>query len=163
MFRFDMDYVTTDYYRKSVIPYLMEPDYYVPGNIIYSDHYGIRTTNGTTTQTIAGNESSPGYREGIGENAKFNSVEGFHQLSHTQIVVSDSWNDCLRLIDRQSRQTSVYAGPCKSSASRFRGPVSVISDVKKSDSLHVLDKNAVFSVNTQSRGVSIFCVNFENG
>ena len=92
--------------------YHMESDLYIPGNVIYTDSCSIKTSNGTGSQVIAGNTTQYGYLEGTGSAAQFNYIQGFTQISSTQIVVSDTSNGCLRLVDIVSGKTSQFAGQC---------------------------------------------------
>ena len=91
----------------------MEPDLYKNGFIIYDDFHSVKTSNGVTAQTIAGNSSVSGYLEGVGSHARFHDVRGFTQLSDTHIVVADYSNECLRIIDRSLGTTSAFSGQCQ--------------------------------------------------
>ena len=81
--------------------------------MIYTDFHSLKTSDGTTTNVIAG--ETRGYREGVGAKAKFKSVTGFVQLSGTRLVVVDSHNHCLRMVERPSGQTSPLHGQCQNS------------------------------------------------
>ena len=72
----------------------------------------------------------------------------------------DYGNHCLRLINRITLQTSLYAGLCESrghadgtSSARFRYPYSIIRDMKQPHMLLVTDQlnHALRHVDTQSR------------
>ena len=115
----------------------MEVDLYIPGNVIYTDRNSIRTSNGTVSQIIAGNTTQDGYQEGTASAARFRLIQGFTQISSTQIVVSDTYNYCLRLVDRASSKTTKLAGQCTKPRYLFDHPRSVIKDVKKLDQLIV--------------------------
>ena len=58
----------------------MEEDVHTPGNILFTQDYGIKTTDGVTTTTIAGSTSRSGYREGTGSGASFSYLKGFAQI-----------------------------------------------------------------------------------
>ena len=140
----------------------MESDLYIPGNVIYTDRYSIKTSNDTGSQIIAGSTTHSGYQEGTGSAARFNYIYGFTQISSTQIVVSDTSNVCLRLVDRVSGRTLQFSGQCRKggyqdgSPALFSDPRSIIKDVKKPDQLIVADSsnNALRSVNLKARVVS---------
>ena len=55
--------------------YHMDFDMFKPGFMIYTDFHSLKTSDGTTTNVIAG--ETRGYREGVGAKAKFKSVTGF--------------------------------------------------------------------------------------
>ena len=92
--------------------YHIEEDLYAPNSIILTYLHSIQTFNGTSLTNIAGKAADFEYREGIGENARFHSVTHFTQIDATQILVRDSYNGCLRLINRETRQTSRFYGNC---------------------------------------------------
>ena len=77
----------------------MEADLYVPGNVIYNDRSSLKTSNGTGWKIIAGATKELVYKEGTGGDARFSRTIRFTQISRTQIVVSDTYNHCLRLLD----------------------------------------------------------------
>ena len=54
------------------------------------------------------------YAEGIGSEAKYSHMISFLQLSSTHVLMVDRWNNCLRLVDRFNRQSSLFAGNCTS-------------------------------------------------
>ena len=67
----------------------MEEDVHTPGNILFTQDYGIKTTDGVTTTTIAGSASRSGsYREGTGSDASFTYLRGFAQISGTKQVIT---------------------------------------------------------------------------
>ena len=70
----------------------MNFDMFKPGFMIYTDFRSLKTSDGTTTNVIAG--ETRGYREGVGAKAKFKSVTRFVWLSGTRLVVVDSHNHC---------------------------------------------------------------------
>ena len=123
----------------------MEADLYIPGNVIYTDAFSIKTSNSTESQIIAGDTTQYGYQEGTGSAARFESIWGCTQISSTRLVVSDTDNHCLRLIDRVSGRTSQFAGQCTKrgyqdgSPALFGDPQSIIKDVKEPEQLIVAD------------------------
>lgn len=95
----------------------MEEDLHKAGSIIYSTFYGLWTMNLQTLKVklIVGNDNNTvSYQEGIGSQARFNGIYGFTQLSSEQVIVADGLNDCIRLVDRVSGETSKLAGRCGS-------------------------------------------------
>ena len=66
----------------------MEEDVYTPGNILFTEDFAIRTTDGITTTTIAGSTSSSGgHQEGTGSGASFYYLRGFAQIAGIKQVV----------------------------------------------------------------------------
>ena len=84
----------------------MQEDLFIPGNIVYSEGKSLKTTNGRTKQLIAGDSGVYGYAEGIGVDAYFKYIASFLQLNSTTLLVVDSGNHCLRLVDRITTTTS---------------------------------------------------------
>lgn len=126
----------------------MEPDLHISGNILFSDNYALKTTDGVATVTIAGSASSSGNLVAIGLLARFGNITGFRQISPTHVVVVDNTNHCLRLVDRLTLQTPWYAGYCgrsgnsdRTTNARFNGSRSVIVDQNRPDMLLVSDTN----------------------
>ena len=52
----------------------MEQDQFILGNILYIEDHSVKTLNLETKETwlISGNSTTPGYWEGVGEDARFN-------------------------------------------------------------------------------------------
>ena len=149
-------FVTTELYVLHI-----EPDQYVPGNILFSDGHALKTTDGTTTSLIAGS-SSTGYSTSSGSSARFNYLFGFHQITANRVFLVDSYNHCMRMLDRTSNASYVsYAGYCCSngyadgtSRARFYYPWSAIADKKATGRLLVTDKSnhAIRHVHTHYAG-----------
>ena len=104
----------TDSISTYYLVYHMDLDHYRPGFIVYTDHIALMTSDGKTTHLIAGNSTQEGYREGVGAEARFIYIAGFAQISEKFVVVVDSGNHCLRLINRSTNKTSVFSGQCES-------------------------------------------------
>ena len=129
----------------STIVYHMEADRYIPGSVMYTDNYSLKTSNGSGSEIIAGNTTERGYKEDAGSDARFTGIRGFTQISRTRVVVSDSWNYCLRLVNRANGMTSQFAGQCTKYGGYTGGftfPQSIIRDVKKTRQLIVCESNA---------------------
>ena len=94
--------------------YHIELDRYRPGYLVYTDKHALMTSDGTTTHLIAGNSNQPGYREGVGAEARLNYITGSTQISEKLFVIDYLQNHCMRLIDRCTNNTSVFIGQCKS-------------------------------------------------
>lgn len=89
----------------------LEEDLYIKGNILFSGYYSIRTTDGRVHSLVAGG-TSRGYNEGIGSAARFYGLYGFIQIRSTHVILADNSNHCIRVLDRESRETSKLAGTC---------------------------------------------------
>ena len=142
----------------------MELDRYRPGFIIYSDAHTLVTSYGTTTHLIAGNSTQKGYREGVGAEARFGKITGFAQISEKLVVVADSSNCCMRMIDRTTNTTSVFSGQCGSYGyqdgrpGQFSYLWSVMIDKRDKNQLLITDyyNAAVRTVNVMSQVVGTF-------
>ena len=142
----------------------MELDRYRPGYLLYTEETALMTSDGTTTHVIAGNSTQYGYREGVGDEARFTYIYGFAQISEKLVVVADSNNNCLRLIDRSTNKTSVFSGLCESrgyedgSPGQFDYPFFVVIDKRDKNQLFITDyrNSAVRTVNANSRVVGTF-------
>lgn len=53
-------------------------------------------------------------------NATFNTISSFTQINTTHAIVADSYNGCLRMVDRTTNQTQRLAGTCV--AEKFKVP-----------------------------------------
>ena len=142
----------------------MELDRYRPGFIIYSDAHALVTSYRTTAHLIAGNSAQKGYREGVGAEAWFTYIAGFAQISEKLVVVADTENNCLRLIDRSTNNTSVFSGQCKSRGyegglpGQFSYPHFVVIDKRDKNQLFITDffNSAVRNVTVNSRVAGTF-------
>ena len=154
----------TDFISTSHHVYHMESDRYRPGHIIYTDLYVLMTSDGTTTHLIAGNSTQHGYKEGVGADARFDYISGFTQISERLVVVADTNNHCMRLIDRTTNNTSGFSGQCMSRGYQdghpglFATPWSVVMDQRDKNQLLITDSsnNAVRTVDVMSRAAGTF-------
>lgn len=127
--------------------YHMEMDRLIDGNIIFSDGYALKTADSKQTQTIAGQATENGCRDGVGAAVRFSEITGFYQTSSTAVAVVDFNNHCVRLVDRPTGQTQSFAGACTEygyadgSQALFDNPWSVIPDAKNQDKLLITDRN----------------------
>ena len=142
----------------------MDLDRYRPGYLVYTDDRSLRTGDSTTTHLIAGNFTQRGYREGVGAEARFTYIFGFAQISEKLVVVADTENSCLRLIDRSTNKTSVFSGQCKSRGyegglpGQFNYPYFVVIDKRDKNQLFITDffNSAVRNVTVNSRVAGTF-------
>lgn len=149
----------TTFLHTETYVYHMEPDLYINGNILFSDNCALKTTDGTTTITIAGHATICDFYNGIGTLARFKEIFGFRQISPTEVVVLDGQHHCLRLLNRITLMTTGYAGSCESGgysdgtvSAKFMSPRSVIDDFKHPGMLIVTDSlnHAIRNVNKLS-------------
>lgn len=123
----------------------IDRDKFIPGNIIFSGFNALWTTDGNTTELIAGNSTSYGYMEGVGEEVIFGYIYSFVQLTPSLVIVSDYRAHCLRAVDRHTQQSQPFAGNCTNKGDidgpdpMFNGPSGVICDNKDSEALIVAD------------------------
>ena len=100
----------TSYISTESSVYHMEADPRIRGNILFSDGSSLQPTDGITTTAIVGNPLNLGYIEGVGTHARFRGIAGFVQISAENVMVVDRGNSYLREVNRESLQTSWYAG-----------------------------------------------------
>ena len=92
----------------------MEMDLKVPGNVLYLESNSLKTVDLDTKEThlIAGKADTRGYREGIGEEARFHAPFSFYQMNGSEVVILDAENRCIRKVSRLTNETSILAGWC---------------------------------------------------
>ena len=154
----------TDFISTSAEVYHIELDHYRPGYLVYSDSFALMTGDGTTTHLIAGSSTQGGYREGVGADARFFLMQGFAQISEKLVVVADTANSCLRLINRSTNKTSVFSGQCRSGGyedgrpGQFSYPHFVVIDKRDKNQLFITDffNSAVRNVTVNSRVAGTF-------
>ena len=131
----------------------VEEDLFVPGNIIFSDIYALKTTDGVKASVIVGHSQFLGFRNGHGATARFGHIRSFIQLSAIEAVLLDTGNRCLRRVDRRTNVTTTYAGECGKRGYRdgvdalFYNPLSLTWDSKNSSQL-ILSENINASLRT---------------
>lgn len=125
----------------------MEPDKYVPGNILYAARHQLKTTDGKSTSLVIGKiVYGQYYKEGREEEAVFDVIAGFAQLNSSTVLVSDREHHCLRVVNRVTRDTKPYMGTCKTSGFRdgeqplFSYPWGIVLDDRGSPKIYVADK-----------------------
>ena len=96
----------------------MEADEYTSGNILYTNRHSLSTTDGVNSQSLAGNATVRGYKEGRAHSALFRTITGFTQISPKRIIIVDKENHCLRMLEYPTYPvdvplTSVFSGQCQ--------------------------------------------------
>mgnify|MGYP001792451088 CR=1 FL=1 len=142
----------------------MEFDEFIPGNFLYTDRFSMKTTDGVSTQLVAGNPATGGFRDGKGLFARFRTIRGFTQISKTVVVLTDYDSSCLRQIDRETGQTSGYSGTCNDPGNQdgipgqFFFPWSVVTDKMNRRQLFVTDhkNDALRTVHIELRAAATF-------
>ena len=132
----------------------MEPDLYRSGYIIYTDEHSLKSTDGVTSELIAGNTTEQGYRKGKGRAARFRYFHGFKQISPKEVIAADNNNHCLRRIHRDTGLTTTFSGVCTSpgyqdgALAKFVFPIDIIRDNQNIKQLLVTDEfnNAIRTV-----------------
>jgi len=150
------------YERTASIVYFMEKDESIPGNILFTDSYSLKTTNGVSVSTIAGSPTSSGYSNSPGTSGRFNYINGVYQKNRTHVIVADYGNACLRMVDRTNGHISQFAGTCRSSGHRngqvgyayMHYPYQMVLDRTNSSSL-VLSQNSPSSSYAYLRSIDI--------
>ena len=140
----------------------MVADKFVEGNILFSDGYLLKTTNGESIHLIVGNPTVSGYVEGTGSFAKFGNIGGIYQINRTHVVVSDYRNQCLRLVRRETNHTTQFVGRCGIRGNRdgtdplFSNPwaINLLSNDPPVVIVSDRNNNALRAVNLLHRNVS---------
>lgn len=148
--------------------YHMEVDLRSSDRILFSDAYGLKAVADGTVMTIVGAHVGcsgyricDGYAEEVGTFARFDKITGFAQLNLTTTVVADNGNHCLRIVDRESLQTSILVGQCEARGdvdgliAQFNAPYSVVQNRKNLNQLLVTDytNQAVRQIDLITRNV----------
>ena len=132
-------------------------DLFVPGNILLGGFSDLRTSNGAEISGVAGHPSTSGYREGVGENALFKGISGIVHIARTQVVVTDIFNRCLRMVDRTTGSTSTFSGLCDNSTSTLIEPTDIKLDLNNGSQLLVADyKGDVRAIDVGTGSISTF-------
>ena len=142
----------------------IEADLFMPGNVLYTDGNSLKTTNGKTKQSIVGVPAGRGYKEGTGDAVRFGFITAFHQFAKNKVIVIDNGNHCVRVVDRNTRMSTAFAGLCSTEGwrdgtmARFNSPTNIIPDVMNPGQLLITDRNnkAIRHLNTTSRAVTTF-------
>ena len=84
-----------------------------PGYIIFTDKSSLKASDGQRVETLCGNTNQAGYRNGQCQTALFERyLLSFLYLNDTHLVIADTYNFCLRLLDMEKKILTVYAGVC---------------------------------------------------
>ena len=93
--------------------YHMETDISQQGNVIYGDYSALVTNDGTKPRVVVGSNSDWGYKEGVGKEARLYGITGFVQISNNQVIVAETYGECLRSVNRNTQRTSFFSGQCQ--------------------------------------------------
>lgn len=74
----------------------------------------LTTSDGTIQTALAGASSEPGYRNGVGIMARFHSPLIIFVINDTSLIIADTFNHCLRHMDRRTLMVSDFVGNCTS-------------------------------------------------
>lgn len=124
----------------------IELDLFVRDSLLFADGHVLKTSDGSTPHVIAGS-TAEGYVEGHGSYACFNRITGFIQLNSSTVVAVDSFNHCLRLVDRVTNSTQQFLGNCTNADYRdgefplFNQPWGIFQDRMDPEWFLVTDKN----------------------
>jgi hypothetical protein len=140
----------------------MEIDNLDSAKLLYSEGSALKNTNESMAWTVAGDVSEYGYVEGECISARFNTIYGFTQINASTVILADTFNCCLRIVDRHSFLTEQFAGTCENWGYRdgqdtlFKLPHSVLKNARTNNSLFVTDhgKSALRVVNVLTRMTS---------
>ena len=153
----------TTFLKTESYVYHLQKDLYIPGNILFSDRYAIKTTDGSSTSRIAGSATQNGHVQGVGSQARFSFIPSFLQLSTNQVLIADLNNHCLRSLNRATNQTDQYAGNCTHEGNQnginalLNKPRSLINDVKNPGHVLISEyRGKIKTMSMSNRNVSHF-------
>ena len=125
----------------------MERDQLIPGNILFSDHSSLYTSDGNNI-TVVHDFNANGH----------GTIFGFVQTSKFELITVDPYDSCLRVFNRFQYIVYKFAGDCKKYCYRdgtdalFSWPQSVIQDNQTPCLLYVTDYyNAAVRMITKSQ------------
>lgn len=130
----------------------MEPDLYLPGNLLFSEYQALLTTDLKNKSLIVGQDfkvkyTDIQYQDGVGEKATFQEITSFAQINGSIVMVADSIHGCIRSVDRNTKATAAVAGICRRtswSAMPIDGPLLTSTFYTISSIAHV--GNAIFVI-----------------
>ena len=140
---------TIKYYAEHI-----ELDEYQPGNILFLSWHSLQTASKDNSQIIAGKRGVAGDAAGL--DARFRWPRGFMQLTQSNVIICDTENHCLKLVDRNNGNTTTIAGQCSAPGyqdgvtARFNFPWTAVLDNQNSCRIFVSEnRNCTFrTVNT---------------
>ena len=117
-----------------------------------------------TAFAISGLPTEPAYVEGIGSEARYSGPLSLVQVDRSTIIIADTQNFCLRQIDRDTMNTSTFAGECENYGTaqndatvtrenlRLMSPQALIYD-KTNQSLYLADGETIYSMSVSGTEV----------
>lgn len=115
-------------------------------NLIYVGVHSISVIDLVARRSTSLVGGGPGYADGVGGNARFNSIGNVRPYGNTQLLVVDGLNSMLRLVDLVTNSTTTVAGNINTgyydgqgTAAKFRYPGDVIINAAQ-DTAYVSDQ-----------------------
>ena len=122
---------------------IMEADKLIPGNILFSDDFNLKTTDGSRVTTVANFDETQHAHVGEGY------IDGFTQISSNKTVMTFAYDHCVRMFDRETNEKLLYAGKCNemgyadgSVTARLTYPAAIARDMKRPEMLILLEQRA---------------------
>jgi len=151
----------TDFIITKADVSVIAQDLHRPGKILFIDKCSVCSTDGVSIQTMAGSANNCTFAENDNQEARFQVMHGFVQRNASQLIVADTGNHCLRLVDRISNLTTGFVGTCQSRGNRngsdalLNSPRSIIPNLIDPDQIIICDggNSALRIVN---RNLSVF-------
>ena len=121
----------------------MEADKLIPGNILFSDDFNLKTADGSKVNTVANFDETQHAHVGEGH------IDGFTQISSNKTVMSFAYDHCVRMFNRETNEKLLYAGKYNemgyadgSVTARFTYPAAIARDMKRPEMLILLEQRA---------------------
>ena len=120
----------------------MEADKVIPGNVMFSDDFNLKTTDGSKVTTVANFDETQHAHVGTGH------IDGFTQISSNKTVMSFAYDHCVRMFDRGTNKKLLYAGKCNEMGqpdgtvtARLTFPAAIARDIKRPEMLILVEQN----------------------
>ena len=130
----------------------MEADKVIPGNVMFSDDFNLKTTDGSKVTTVANFDETQHAHVGTGH------IDGFTQISSNKTVMSFAYDHCVRMFDRETNEKQLYAGACNDEGfkdgyadARLAKPAAIAHDIKRPEMLILIEQR---SYNASLRHIS---------
>ncbi|KAK1943393.1 putative receptor-like protein kinase [Phytophthora citrophthora] len=112
-------------------------------NIYITDHHRVVKFTSNGKMTVLAGSATPGFANGIGTSAQFDTPKGLTIGSDGNLYIVDSGNNCIRKLTLNGNSVTTYAGKCAGESSgvgSFSYPRSITAT--GSGDIYVIDSDA---------------------
>ena len=161
--RFNVGSEMTTFLKTENDVFHIDRDLYIPGHIFFLEGGAMKTTDESSTSLMAGSATHYAYVEGVGSQARFYIILSFLQLSTNQVFIAETFNHCLRSLNRATNQTGQYAGTCRHRGNQdglnalLNVPRTLINGVKNPGHVLISEWDGIIkTMNTTNKNISYF-------